>query len=1470
MKRVRPVGRTRRSVPLRVESLEQRHLLAVGPIITEFMADNANTLQDEDGAYSDWIEVYNPTDEPLSLAGYHLTDDDDVLDMWTFPDVTLPARGFLVVFASGNDRVDEGELHTNFRLSLDGEYLALVAPDGATIQTEFSPAYAAQHEDVSYGVQQGTNGVTLLPEFAPDARALVPSGPGLGLQWTEPTFSDTAWRSGLTGWGYDLESTYRSSIKTDLFNEMYNGNTTAYLRVPFQVEDPLSINTLMLRMKYDDGFVAYLNGQRVEDVHAPVVAAWDDNASDVNPDSLAVVYEDFDITAFKGALVAGTNVLAIQGLNVSSGSSDFLILPEITATVAGEVEPKLGFFKTPTPGEANDTAPTDGFVDAIQFSVDHGYFDAAFDVAISNATSDTTIRYTTDGSEPTLSNGTTYSGPIHVAATTVIRAAAFKPDFEPSDPSSRTYLFLNDVIRQSPNGAPPPGWPSDWGGNVVNYGMDQGIVNANLGTIINDMKAIPSMSIVMDLDDLLGPEGIYANPGGEGSFWERETSLELINPDGSEGFHTNAGIRIRGGFSRSESNPKHAFRLFFRREYGDGKLNYPLFGDEGADEFDSVDLRTDQNYSWSFGNDSRHTAIRDVFSRDTQRDMGQPYTRSRYYHLYINGQYWGMFQSQERSEASYGETYLGGEKENYDVVKAEAGPYQTQATDGNLDAFFRFWQGANAVAAAPDDVTRAALYQQLLGNNPDGTRNPNYEVQLDADNLIDYMLVIVYGGNLDAPISNFLGNTRVNNWFGMRERTGASGGWKFFAHDSEHTLLNVNENRMGPYPAGSSFAHANPQWIWQQLWASEDFRLAVADRVQEHFFNGGALTREAATARFLSRAAEIDRAIVGEAARWGNAGLNRQTWLSAVQSVTNGVLPTRGNVVIGQLNSKGLVTTLPAPVLTSYGGDVEPGFELGITSASDAYYTTDGSDPRLSDGSVNPSATLITSGDDILLFDGLHPAKYFVPTSSNGGSSLGTSWTSALFDDSAWMSGTAGVGYDLLGGFQEAYETDVEQQMLNVNGSLYLRTEFNVANPAAINGLNLRVKYDDGFIVFLNGQRVESRNAPSLRFGYNSLATAEHPDEQALEFETLSLSNFTHLLVPGKNVLAFQAMNSAVNNDDFLFVPELFTFGSPAAAEVVLKESTIVRARSAVGTQWSAEVIGDFRLPSAMRVTEIMYNPPAPPVGSPFEGSDFEFIELQNIGTRTLDLAGYRLGGGIDFEFGDVSVAPGGYVVVVNNQAAFASRYGANVPVAGEFLGNLSNSGEALFLNATLTAQVQDFTFSDAWHATTDGEGLSLTIVDPAGVLENWNVAAGWKASSRAGGTPGASDAPVVVGDTNGDGAVNVVDLNNVRNNFGASGPGVVGDTNGDGEVSVIDLNNVRNNFGASAPAPLVERRLTRAKLADGALESWAPRDEGVALLIAPAGDTTERSLRVWDELLWQFVAREDRSTTQPKGRGKR
>ena len=142
--------------------------------------------------------------------------------------------------------------------------------------------------------------------------------------------------------------------------------------------------------------------------------------------------------------------------------------------------------------------------------------------------------------------------------------------------------------------------------------------------------------------------------------------------------------------------------------------------------------------------DNLNTINRDVFSRDEQREMGVPYTRSRYYHLYINGQYWGIFQTQERSEADFAASYFGGDPDDWDTVKSagSSAGYTIEATDGTLDAWQDLWNLINTIPYAPDQQTAYALFQQAQGNNPDGTRNPQFPVLLDVDNLAQYMRLL--------------------------------------------------------------------------------------------------------------------------------------------------------------------------------------------------------------------------------------------------------------------------------------------------------------------------------------------------------------------------------------------------------------------------------------------------------------------------------------------------------------------------------------------------------------------------------------------------------------------------------------------------------------------------------------------------------------------------------------------------------
>ncbi len=187
-----------------VETLEPRALLAADPVISEFQALNVSTLQDEDGDYEDWIEIRNPDVATVDISNWYLTDDDQNLTMWQFPaGTTIPAGEQILVFASNKDRHDGpmGQLHTNFRLSGDGEYLGLVKADGTTVVSDYAP-YPAQVEDQSYGLAVSRDVHELIGNQAA-VKALVPTNDSLGQTWTDPAFDDASWAAGTGAVGYE-------------------------------------------------------------------------------------------------------------------------------------------------------------------------------------------------------------------------------------------------------------------------------------------------------------------------------------------------------------------------------------------------------------------------------------------------------------------------------------------------------------------------------------------------------------------------------------------------------------------------------------------------------------------------------------------------------------------------------------------------------------------------------------------------------------------------------------------------------------------------------------------------------------------------------------------------------------------------------------------------------------------------------------------------------------------------------------------------------------------------------------------------------------------------------------------------------------------------------------------------------------------------------------------------------------------
>jgi len=331
-------------------------------VISELIASNDNGIRDEDRERPDWVEVLNRGDVERNLQGWFLTDDAQTLDKWQFPEVILEPGQRVVVFASGKDRAAPGaELHTNFKLRSKGEFLALVEPDGQTVAFDFGEAFPPQVSDVSYGLPEAVEHLTL---HAPGdtGQFLVPRNGSLGTSWTAANFDATSWSDVQTGIGYG--SSFGSVVATNVQSQVKGINSSAYLRLPFDLTDASTISSLSLTVQYNDGFVAYLNGTEIARRNAPAEPSWNSKAPARRGSSASLVPEVFDLAEHLDLLQTGPNVVAFQVLNSNSRSSRFLLVPELTAVSAGELDVAgRRYFVNPTPADANGEGVTTSIYD---------------------------------------------------------------------------------------------------------------------------------------------------------------------------------------------------------------------------------------------------------------------------------------------------------------------------------------------------------------------------------------------------------------------------------------------------------------------------------------------------------------------------------------------------------------------------------------------------------------------------------------------------------------------------------------------------------------------------------------------------------------------------------------------------------------------------------------------------------------------------------------------------------------------------------------------------------------------------------------------------------------------------------------------------------------------------------------------------------------------------------------------------
>ncbi|MDA9774336.1 CotH kinase family protein [Saprospiraceae bacterium] len=582
----------------------------------------------------------------------------------------------------------------------------------------------------------------------------------------------------------------------------------------------------------------------------------------------------------------------------------------------------------------------------LDFSQERGFSDVAFNLTITPTEPTAIIRYTLNGDEPSTTFGDIYTGSLLVDTTTVLRAIGYIIGTDTSKVYTHTYLFLDAVILQPEI---IDGWPNNTydigSGNataVHDYEMDPAIVNSSSysADLIQGLKDIPSMSIVMPKNDFWD---IYDGTS------EKKTSIELLyfnHPDKNE--QEDGGIE-----PHSHDRLKRSLRLSFKSEYGTANWDSDIFrnavvGSETAEnEFDRIVLRAGNNRAWSRNwNPDRTAFTRDEWFRQSQIAASGIGAHGTFVHLYVNGLYWGLYNPVERPDEAFTSTYLGGEKEDWFAI----------SHGGN--------QGGNS--------TR---YDYMMNNllNTDLTQSSNYEelqTYLDIEKFSDYLLVSWMTGVQDWP---------NNNWWGGNRNTPA-GPFMYFGWDNEWSWDVTNNANNGAwvhpqFESGDTGGNASAR-VFNKSKVNVDFKMAFADRAYKLCYNNGAMTDDNSRLRWSTLNDNIANAVVAESARWGDGiddGVTRtrnEHWQDEVDRLDSLM---NGNVdrLITALRDENYYPSIDPPIFENNSDTIDvqelsvsAGYAIDLAnpnSNGDIYFTTNGIDPRMSGGAIDPSATLYSN-----------------------------------------------------------------------------------------------------------------------------------------------------------------------------------------------------------------------------------------------------------------------------------------------------------------------------------------------------------------------------------------------------------------------------------------------------------------------------------------------------------------------------
>ena len=719
-------------------------------IINEVSSSNS-TFDDEDGDSPDWIELYNNSDSTVDLTGWSISDDSLLPAKWVFPATSLAPNSYLRIWASDKDRAGSGT------------YKTLV-----------------------------TKGDTF--------RYIIPSS-NPSNSWINQGFNDSSWQQGVGGFGYK-----NNGVINNITTTVPSGTNSVYVRKSFTVNDLAIMDQLLLDIDYDDGFVAYINGVEVARANMvdqrpnynAVTTTWRENTD------FPTGSRQFPINDFQNFLINGENTLSIQIHNVSSTSSDLVLIPFLSAFYQGttndgiqppaelnypqpslhtnfkisssgeeltlydnegsqidymnvtamENDNSMGrshsdgsilYFETPTPGTENSS---EGYLGAVVSEVIFSHQGGEFNdqnVTLSGTADGEEIRYTLDATIPNQTSSL-YTSPIVISQDTVIRAKIFKNNFIPSRTDTRTYITSNthDLPIVTLVSEPDNFFDEQYG--IYEYGPEE-----------NWQNELPFFGANFWQD------------------WERDVHFSFYEPTGELGVALDAGVKIFGAWSRA--NDQRSMSIHARGRYGFGKLEYPIFPSLDYDKFESIVLR-------SSGNDWLKTNIKDVVATSLMEGSGLEYQAHRSAVVYLNGEYWGFYNIREKVNDHFLDDKINVDKSEINILTNNGEIVKGSNTEYNEIINF---------------VTNNSLTVQS---------NYDYVASLiDIDNYITYQVAQIYLDNTDWPGNNIkFWNSPETKWRWILYDTDFAFGrpWEsppFYDNDTLSFAL---------YPFGGGWP--NPEW----------------------------------------------------------------------------------------------------------------------------------------------------------------------------------------------------------------------------------------------------------------------------------------------------------------------------------------------------------------------------------------------------------------------------------------------------------------------------------------------------------------------------------------------------------------------------------------------------------------------------------------------------------------------------------